>query len=502
MTHVKKEQIENSFGPYIRGKPETVPYPEIVAAVDLYRKHVAQRLITRREADIPTLIGKEFIVSVKVDGAFSGYYYNQDEGDSFFFNLPTHRIFIGLPVGSELVASLKNHKIKEALLVGELHASFREPINFDDRSTIRDLMKIRRNPHSIEDLERVGFKVFDILQLNKRNWSEENFPIRFQKMLELFPEEGRASLVTTRVFTNVYDIQEFYRVQVIQKGHEGIIIRVGNTGYKIKPIHVIDVAIIGVASGLEDTEITKEQVATCLVALRYLDGAYQVLSRVGGGLTDEERTKLWADIKITKVKGFIYPTNDGRAYSMIEPRIVGQIEYFDIITDHDGEIIMEPSVKFNPQTNTWELVRMMPFVRLISPRFVEGYPFREDKSASIIEDVRIQQVLDVIELSRVEEVPKMEFTPSEILARKVYQRQEIGLKKFMAWKTNKEESGFYPQYVIYFLDYSKGRKDPLTRKAKVLNDEHQMWEEYEVWIHDEMIGTTGALKRGWKLIMG
>jgi hypothetical protein len=500
MSNLSKEKIENSFGDYVRGKPETVPYPEIVTEVDLYRKHVAQRFITRREADIPTLIGKEFIISVKVDGAFSGYYYDQDTNDSFFFNLPAHRIFIGLPVAKDLEVLLKKNKIKKALLVGEFHASFRDPHDFETRSTIHDLMKIRRNPQSIEDLEKIGYKVFDILQLNATKWINKDFPSRFQKMIELFPEKGRLSMVTTKICTSVYEIQDFYRRYVIEQGQEGIIVRVGNTGYKIKPIQIIDVAIIGVASGREDTEIAKDQVATCLVALRYPDGTYQILSRVGGGLGDMERTKLWSEITMVDSKGFAYSTNDGRIYSMITPQKVGQIEYFDIITDHDGEPIMEPSLKYNPKTKTWEMVRMLPFVRLLSPHFVEGYPFREDKSAETIEDVRIRQILDVIELSRINKVSKLKLKPSEIIAKKVYQRQEIAVKKFMTWKTNKEDSGFYPKYVIYFLDYSKGRKDPLSRKAKVTNDEEQMTQLYEEWIQNEMIGTTGKLKKGWKEI--
>jgi hypothetical protein len=501
MIEISKEQIENSFGDYIRGKPETVPYPEIVTAVDLYRKHVTQRFIIRREVDIPTLIGKEFIVSVKVDGAFSGYYYNQAIGVSFFFNLPAHRIFIGLPVAKDLESLLKKHKITKALLVGELHASLHDPKDFETRSTIHDLMKIRRNPQSIEDLERVGYKVFDIIQLNKMKWIEKDFPSRFLKMIELFPEKGRLSMVITKIFTNVYEIQDFYRKHVIEQGQEGIIIRVGNTGYKIKPIHIIDVVIVGVASGREDTEISKDQVSTCLVALRYPDGTYQILSRVGGGLSDEDRTKLWSEITIVHSKGFAYPTNDGRVYSMIKPEIIGQIEYFDIITDHDGEPIMEPSLSYNLKTKSWEMVRMMPFARLLSPHFVEGYPIREDKSAETIEDVRVRQILDLIELSRINKVSKIKLKPSEITARKVYQRQEIAIKKFVAWKTHKEDSGFYPKYVVYFLDYSKGRKDPLSRKAKVTNDEHQIFEIYEEWIKKEMIGTTGKLKKGWKEVV-
>ncbi|MFX1315246.1 MAG: hypothetical protein ACFE9T_05240 [Promethearchaeota archaeon] len=82
---IPPEEIATSIGSYIRGVPESVPLKEVIPSVDTYRKHVAQRFITRREADIPNLLRNEFIVSVKLDGSFSGYYYNVDKKYSFFF---------------------------------------------------------------------------------------------------------------------------------------------------------------------------------------------------------------------------------------------------------------------------------------------------------------------------------------------------------------------------------------------------------------------------------
>jgi hypothetical protein len=468
--------------------------------VDRYRKHVTQRFITRREAEIPNLLGKKFIVSVKVDGAFSGYYFNAKNNESFFFNLPAHRIFIGLPVGNDLRHILEEQQISEALIVGELHVPTHEPKDFEGPSSLHALMRVRRNPQSKKDLERVGFKIFDVLQIDGDDWMEKPFTDRFAKMETMFPKTGRVSLVTSKVVTNAYKIQDIYRKYVIDQGHEGLIVHVGNVGYKIKPIHIIDVAIIGMANGRDDTEIGKEQVASCLVALRYPDGNYQILTRVGGGLSDGERTWLWNSTTTAKTDGFSYPTNDRRIYSMVTPRIVGQIEYFDIFTDHEGDPIMEPSLRFDEESNSWELLRMMPFVHLRSPHFIEGMPFREDKSAQTIEDVRIQQVLDVIPLSRIDTVSQIKLNPSKLLAREVYSREDIAVKKFLAWQTNKEDTGLYPRYVVYFLDYSSNRKDPLYRTAKITNDKTQLRDLLKQWIHDEMIGTSGSLKRGWKQV--
>ncbi len=69
----------------------------------------------------------------------------------------------------------------------------------------------------------------------------------------------------------------------------------------------------------------------------------------------------------------------------------------------------------------------------------------------------------------------------------------------MAWKTNKSLSNEYPEYIIYHLDYSKNRKEPLNRQMRITNDENQMWEIYDGWIKSEMAGTKGVLKKGWNL---
>jgi len=324
---ISPEQIANSFGTYIRGVAESVHVKEVIPPVDNYRKHVTQRFITRREADIPNLLGEEFIVSVKVDGAFSGYYYNEDQSYSFFFNVPQHRIYIGLPVNKDIEDILQQNHIKEALLVGELFCSNHEPVDFSRRSRIYELAHCRRNPSSQDDLERIGFKVFDILGINRERWIDKQFRDRYNKLHSLFPKEGRLSVVKTKIFKNPYDILEFYRKEVIEQNHEGIVIRTGSIAYKVKPIHVVDVAIIAIAEGRKGTKIGRTKLASSLVALRYPDGKYQVLSNVGGGLTDEMRSELLNKFSLVSSKDFIPITSDGRAMKMVYPEIVGQIEY-------------------------------------------------------------------------------------------------------------------------------------------------------------------------------
>jgi hypothetical protein len=53
--------------------------------------------------------------------------------------------------------------------------------------------------------------------------------------------------------------------------------------------------------------------------------------------------------------------------------------------------------------------------------------------------------------------------------------------------------------VIYYLNFSSNRKNPILRTAKITNDEEQMWQLYDSWINDETISKRGGLIKGWVL---
>ncbi len=492
-----EKQIESSFGAYLRSKPECLPVPDLAQPLDMYRKHITQRFITRREEDILNLSGKKFITSIKVDSAFTGYYYDEKEKLSFYFNTPTHRIFVGLPINKEMEDLLKSNGIKKILLVGEMFASKNDPVNFNERSTVYDLIHYRRNPTSEDDINRIGFRAFDLLELEGESWIERDYKARYKKLSEIFSENGRVAMVMTRTFENVHEVQKFYRNHVIKEGHEGVIVRTGSITYKIKPVHSIDVAIIAAAEGREDLRLKNDQLATALVGLRYPDGIYQVLTRVGGGLTDEQRTDIWSKLEFIDSVNFTSTTRDGRAMKMVKPSLLGKIEYFDILSDHDGEPIMQPSLKFDEKKNQWEMIRPMPFVKLIHPRFIQEEPIREDKDVKNIDDVRIHQITDLLDIQTFESVSEIDLEKSEMLARHVYNKKEEAVRKFIAWKTNKGTSGFFPEYAVYYLDYSQNRKKPINRSLQITDNKEQLWALFDEWIKNEMIGTKGDLKRGW-----
>jgi hypothetical protein len=494
------EFIENSFGTYIRGKANTVPYFELLQKVDEYKKNVCQRFIPLRYEKMPTIKGEQLHASVKVDGEYCLFYYNAQAEDSFFCNSPTHRVYMGLPVNEDLNSLMKKHNIQSIILGGELCATTHDPPEFNARMRVYDLMHYTRDPQSQKDIEKIGFKIFDLLELNGEEWLFKSFKERVEKIQSLFTDSGRASMVVSRMIQNSQELKAFYEDKVLKNGHEGIVVRSEGVGFKIKPVHTIDVAIIGISGGRSGTRIAKNQLASSLVALRKPDGDYHILTRVGGGLTDDQRAELWKTFTVVKSEGFLAPTrSDGRVFQMVKPEVVAQIDYLDVLTDRNGEPIYQNVVRYNQSENTWEYVASEPFVALISPRFIQGDPIRADKQVETITDVRKSQLTEMVEIPTASLItPEMELEESKVLARKVYEQKDTMVRKFMAWQTNKSKTGEYPEYIVYQVDYSQKRKDPLKRVMKFSNDEDQMWHLFDKLVHDEMIGSTGSLKRGWK----
>ncbi len=90
------------------------------------------------------------------------------------------------------------HFLNTVILGGELCATTADPIDFNARLRVYDLIHYCRNPQSKEDLERIGFKVFDLIELNGQNWLEKPFKERFDKLKSLFLNRGEQVWLSRR----------------------------------------------------------------------------------------------------------------------------------------------------------------------------------------------------------------------------------------------------------------------------------------------------------------
>ena len=179
--------------------------------------------------------------------------------------------------------------------------------------------------------------------------------------------------------------------------------------------------------------------------------------------------------------------------------MVAHIDYQELITEVRGEPVKQNALRYNEKEERWERLQRIEFVKLLYPRFVSKIPIREDKNAKNILDVRVSQVTDVVDIPHIDAVPEVEpLKKSTLLARNVYVKGENALRKVLAWETNKAPSGLYPAFVIYYFDYSNGRKVPITRKVRITEAKEQMWEIFDGFIKEEIMSKRGGLRKDWE----
>jgi hypothetical protein len=128
---------------------------------------------------------------------------------------------------------------------------------------------------------------------------------------------------------------------------------------------------------------------------------------------------------------------------------------------------------------------------LIAPVFKS---IRKDKKVSVAE-TGLDQITRVFEIDK-DTADTAELQPSKILKREVYVKETKGVRavrKFLAWKTNKEASQVYPAYVFMYSDYSPTRKAPLATEIKISSSEDEILSIYEA-------EKTENVKKGWEAV--
>ncbi|HMF29796.1 MAG TPA: hypothetical protein VKK79_00160, partial [Candidatus Lokiarchaeia archaeon] len=326
------------------------------------------------------------------------------------------------------------------------------------------------------------------------------FDERWQLIESLFPDSGRLAHAVGKILP-ARDLMDFFE-EIVQQGQEGLVVRNPETfkAYKIKPVHSIDAVIVGAVDGFENSKILPGQLSSALVALRYPDGRYQLLTKVGSGLTEDERAALWRRLEFANQPNFVAATPDGRSYHMVRPTVVVEIDYFEIHTNRrDGTPTEQNALEYDANTNAWHVLRPLPFPKVRFPRFHDTHPIRDDKTGDII-NVRVSQVLDLVSGSQVPpEFTPIDLPPSIMLARYVFTKGDSMVRKFLLWRTNKRAAqANFPDFIIYSLDYSLGRKNnPFQRRLLVTNDEEQAWSMLEENAATEMSGKGGLIMRGW-----
>jgi hypothetical protein len=231
-----------------------------------------------------------------------------------------------------------------------------------------------------------------------------------------------------------------------------------------------------------------------LMGVQRDDGTLQVLGRVGGGFTEDQRREMLSDLKDMVVESEYAEVNsDHVAYQMVQPDWVAEVSCLDLIsqTTRGGSVDRMVLDFKNNGSKEYRVVTKLPLATVISPQFVRR---RDDKKVRP-QDVGLRQVTGIVEVPLSDRDARQLTLPlSEILRREVYTKDLKGqtmVRKFVMWKTNKEATDEFPAYVMHFTDFSPNRKDPLSREVRVSSCPMQM-EQLLASLKEENI------KAGWQ----
>ncbi len=479
---VDTSKLNIKVGEYLTGKSDSLKNPKYLRLVRMRRRQLGQMM---RAYDYDSAKHRvpegDYFISRKIDGEFTCLIY--EKGDIISLN-PGGTVRMGAAVFTETAKLLKKAGVKSALLGGELY------VRRDDgeRSRVHDVVRVARAPADADDVNRLCMGIFNIYDLDGEDLSMR-YAEAIKRIQDIFAKGDRVRAVET-VTGDKKAVFKQFKKWVVEENAEGIVLRSDSAGvYKIKTRHTLDLAVVGYAAGIDDRE---GLLHSLLLAIVREDNSFQVISRVGGGFTDEQRADLLKMLEAKEAVETEYTevNSDRVAYQMIAPDLVIEISCLDIIsrTSH-GSTIDRMVLDWNEDKNRWEGVRRLPLCSILSPQFLR---IRDDKKATT-EDIKMSQLTDITDIPDVHRVAEdLQLPVSKILKRAVATKQLRGatmVRKLIIWQTNKEDASTdFPSYVLHLTNYSPNRKSPLDHEIRVSSSEKQIEALYEDWQKKYFVG--------------
>lgn len=431
-----------------------------------YKNRVASRLMALAKDQIAARVpdGVAFFVSTKLDGHFAGLCVKG--GKAKFYNRTGKEL--NLPkLEAEALSLIKD----DMLLAGELY------VKNDGRARSFHVSE------AIADESRhdLRFAAFDIIG------ASEPLDAVLAKIEKLLPADGRLHAVAQKRVESRAQLIEMFADIVESQGHEGLVLRSPDQlGFKIKPRHSLDMVVLGFSEGSGDQ---KGLLRSVLLGMMEPDGVYRVVGKAGTGFTDEHRMDLLRRFReMSAPSEFVEVSDKGTAYEMIRPELVAEISCIDFLTEDSGRPVTKMALNFSPDAG-WTTLAQRPAVNFLAPVFQR---LRDDKTVTP-HDVRFSQLTDFVELNAAG--ARGAGAKSELIKRAVYVKETKGekaVRKFVAWKTNKEATGDFPPYVFLHVDFSPGRAEMLKQEMNIANDEAGVLRLFEESVAENV-------KKGWTL---
>ena len=439
-----------------------------------YKRLTASKYVPVAEDEMISKIieAEKYHVSPKYDGHL---YILHFDGSNLKLINHSGNIIDDLPMFLEAKKLLSD--FNEIILAGELYL-------FDkDKRTRSFEIKSSVNKKSKD----IYFAAFDIISINgeESNYDDDSLT---EKLKSIFNNGESIHPIECLQLESRSEIEDYYKKIVEERGMEGIVVRSHNGPvYKVKPKITIDAVILGyVQSQGERSEMIKE----LLVGLCVSENKYIILSKIYNGFDDNKRASFLKDLESRKVdSNYIEVSGSNLAFIMVKPELVIEFSCLDIYNESTKGPISKMSLTF--KDNAYYSEGKSSSASVTSPTFLR---IRDDKKPDV-NDIGISQVTRIISLDT-NSSEKISLKKSEILKKDIYIKNSKGInmvRKFVIWKTNKEDTGEYPAFVYHYTDFSPSRADVLKKDLKVSNSKKQIEEIF----NDEILKN---IKKGWEKV--
>jgi len=467
---------------YEEGKADTLDKASVDKAFT-YKKEFLKKFIAINPQQIDSRLGDNiYWVSRKYDGEFADIFY--ENGKAIIVNR-SGRVRRGIPCIDEAAAILKKNGIREAVIPAELYF-------YDEKKKTRvnDLINALANEKKIGKLR---LACYDLMEIDGKEYKPQNYGETLEKLDEILKGGKLIHAVDWKVAKSNAAVKDIFSQWVEKEGSEGIVVRSEMPFvWKVKPRHNVDAVVIGFTEG---TGEARGQVRSMLLALMPEEGKYQIVTRVGGGMTEKLKRELFDYFSPRVMKSEFLDTDSNHvAFQMVEPDKVIEFSVNDVRWESPNGNIENPVLVI--QEGEYRLSENVNGISFVAP-IIER--FRDDKQADA-GDVRLSQVEDFssFEPEELENIPIPKLRQSEILFRDVYRKtigQKVMVLKITGWKTNKEKTGDWPAYVLHITNFSSDRQQHLQRDVDITDDYDQLLELKDKAVEDNV-------KAGWKKVEG
>ena len=259
------------------------------------------------------------------------------------------------PAVNELAEALEKRGVTAEILC-ELHA-----YDFEKDRPLK-LPEFQKGNGTV----RIG--AWDLLSVNGKEVRNSSF----WKLQELHKWFGSCRYIYVLPFIkprSTEEVRMFWDLWVRMKGYEGLVARISNSIYKIKPISDVDAVIVGIN---KRTRFYSQEVTSLKLALMEEDGTFVELGDVASGIDHQLRKALWhlMDYKVAEDKETVW----------IKPFVIVTIEYTDIF--------IRESRRFTYDGEKYHEAGKRTFATLKEPRLTR---LRSDKTVNP-QDLRTAQI--------------------------------------------------------------------------------------------------------------